>query len=134
MSWYNTVVLSFSSDEFEDEEDESNQDCAALRSVNAWLKRQRYDVLADLNPYKGGKLGSNAVLFGGCYNHLDVEEFTAFVGRQKWKHPDDVQILFWDDNASKCSLIRVKTRRSAGDRSASRAKPRARARKRRALT
>lgn len=129
MSWYNTVVLSFSSDEFEDEEDESNHDCTVLRSINAWLKRKRYDALADLNPDKGGKLGSNAVLFGGCYNYLDVEALSAFVGQQKWKHPSDVQILFWDDNASKCSLIKFRVRKSRRKRSDAE-KPRAQARKR----
>jgi hypothetical protein len=131
MSWYNTIVLSFSSDEFEDEEDESCHDCAALRNINVWLKRQRYARLADLNPYKGGKLGSNAVLFGGCYNHLDVEPFLECVGQQNWKHPNDVQVLFWDDNASKCSLIGFTLKRSGGRKNAKGKKPGANSRKRR---
>lgn len=107
MSWYNTVVLSFSCGEFEDEEDDSNHDCAALRKINAWLRRRHFEALSDLNSASNGNLGSNAVLFGGCYNYLDVEAFIEFVGQQDWKHSDDVQVLFWDDNASKCSLIEV---------------------------
>jgi len=118
MSWYNTVVVSFSCDEFEDEQDESCHDCEALRKINAWLKGQRYSPLADLNPYKGGKLGSNAVLFGGCYNNLDVDQFLQFVGHQKWKDPNDVQVLFWDDNASKCSLCEFTLKKPGGRKNA----------------
>src|SRR6478672_5243959 len=105
MSWYNTVVLSFSCDEFEDEEDESRHDCAPLRRINSWLKNHGYSKLSDLNSYRNGKLGSNAVLFGGCYNYLDVDAYLEVVGQQEWKHRDDVQVLFWDDNDSKCSLL-----------------------------
>lgn len=107
MSWYNTVVLSFSCDEFEDEGDESNHDCAALRKINGWLRQRHFEPLTDLNSARTGKLGSNAVLFGGCYNYLDVDGFIEFVGQQNWNHSDDVQVLFWDDNASKCTLIAV---------------------------
>ena len=111
MSWYNTVILSFSCDEFDDEHDEANHDCVALQSVNSWLKRQKYSKLADLNSHKSGKLGSNAVLFGGCYNYLDVEAFIKHVGLQEWKAREDVQILFWGDNDSKCSVFGFDPRR-----------------------
>jgi hypothetical protein len=68
MSWYDTVVLSFACTEFDDEEDDSNQDCEPLRKINAWLVRKGFEPLKNLNPYDQGVLGSNAVLFGGCYN------------------------------------------------------------------
>ena len=42
MSWYNTVIVSFNSAEYEDQTDETCHDCAALRGLNAWLKRQGY--------------------------------------------------------------------------------------------
>jgi hypothetical protein len=100
VSWYNTVVVSFSSDEFDG--DEPPLDFGPLRKINAWLKRRKFRPLSDLNR---GKLGSNAILFGGCFDYLDVNQFCVCVGRQKWRHIEDVQILFWDDNASKFSVI-----------------------------
>ncbi len=109
MSWYETVVLSFRCDEFEDEEDESNQDCEPLRKINSWLKRRRFEPLTNLNSYENGVLGSNAVLFGGCYNYLDVEEFYDCVQRQKWNAIEDVQLIHWDDNASKFDLFQFQT-------------------------
>jgi hypothetical protein len=100
VSWYNTVVLSFSPAEYEDEEDESCHDCAALRNVNAWLENQGYGKLSDLSSFKSGKLGGNAVLFGGCYNHLDLDAFYEVVEQQEWQYRDDVALLVWGDNDS----------------------------------
>ena len=79
-----------------------------MRAANRWLKRQGFDALADLNSPKNGKLGSNAVLFGGCYDYLDVDAFLELLAEQVWKHPEDVQVLFWDDNASKCVLLTLR--------------------------
>lgn len=107
MSWYETVVLSFSCDEYEDEEDESCHDCAGLRGVNAWLEQEGYSPLVDLNTFDGGELGSNAVLFGGCYNYLDVDRFLKVTWGQEWKHLQDVQVLWWDDNASRFTVIQI---------------------------
>jgi hypothetical protein len=105
MSWYNTVVLSFNCGEYEDEDDERNQDCEPLRKVNAWLKRRRFAPLTNLNSYETGVLGSNAVLFGGCYNYLDVAAFCKVVWKQKWQYPEAVQVLFWGDNDGQFTVL-----------------------------
>jgi hypothetical protein len=117
MSWYNTVVLSFGCDEFEDEEDESNHDCAALRKINGWLRQRHFEPLSDLNSARTGKLGSTP--------------FSLAVATTTWmsmassnsldNKTGSVQVLFWDDNASKCTLIGVggaarKRRKSATNR------------------
>jgi len=108
MSWYNTVILSFNCNEYEDAEDETNQDCAQLRRVNAWLKRRHYTPLWNLNSIHSGHLGSNAVLFGGCYNYLDVDGFCRAVRRQRWQDPQDVQIIFWGDNDERFTVLGVR--------------------------
>jgi len=50
-------------------------------------------------------LGSNAVLFGGSFDGLKVDEFRECVKSQKWNYVQDVQILLWEDNASSFSVI-----------------------------
>lgn len=106
MSWYNSVVLSFSTGEFDGEKPPAK--FGPLRKINSWLKKRKYDSLSDLS---GGTLGSNAILFGGCYNYLDVGEFLERVNEQKWAYPEDVQVLFWHDNASKFSVIHLPPKR-----------------------
>ena len=100
MSWYNTVVLSFSAGEFDGEEPPKN--FGPLKKINAWLKRRHYEPMENLSR---GTLGSNALLFGGCFNRLKVDEFLECVKGQGWNCPNDVQLLFWSDNASKFSMI-----------------------------
>src|SRR5262245_32257726 len=116
MSWYNSVVVSFSSAEFDGEKPPRN--FGPLQKINTWLKRRRFEPLVNLN--SANVLATNAVLFGGCYNYLDISDFCALVREQKWCCPDDVQILFWDDNASKFSVIgfqrRVRSRRIENQR------------------
>jgi hypothetical protein len=112
MSWYNSVVLSFACDEFEEKGDETIETCQALRTINRWLKRHEYPPLENMNPQARGLLGSNAVLFGGCYNKLDVDAWVEVVAEQSWKSVADVQILLWDDNASAFEVIRLEAARA----------------------
>lgn len=111
MSWYNSVVLSFSHGEFDG--DEPPPEFGPLQKINSWLQRQKYDRLSDLSE---GTLGSNAILFGGCFNNLDIEAFCECVQKQKWAYIDDVQILFWGDNDSKFSVIEFALPQSAKER------------------
>jgi hypothetical protein len=107
MSWYNTFVVSFSCGEFEGEKPSKN--FAPLKKINSWLKQQGYDdPLLDLTE---GYLGSNAILFGGCYNRLDAGAFFDCVGSQPWRYPDDLQVLFWDENASKFTVIEFRPKK-----------------------
>ena len=107
MSWYNTVVLSFSCAEWDDETSFPPKSFNPLRTINKWLKQQTYAPLANLT--KLGDLGSNAVLFGGCYNHMDIEAFCQLVQSVEWRNIEDVQILFWSDNDVKFSVITFPT-------------------------
>jgi len=103
MSRYKSVVLSFNSDELEGDfySQLSFKDCEPLRKIDAWLKRRGYDPLAPFRP----SLGSNAILFGGCYNKLDIDKFCKFVQKLNWGSLEDVQILYWDEEDSKFSVI-----------------------------
>jgi hypothetical protein len=103
MIWYNTVVLSFSCDEWDEETLRPSKRFEPLKKINKWLEQHNYEPLSDLS--KAADLGSNAVLFGGCYNKLRVDEFCQFVQTLKWLSIEDVQILFWGDNDSKFTLI-----------------------------
>jgi hypothetical protein len=103
MSWYNTIVLSFSCAEWDEEELRPPRNFEPLKKINAWLRRHGFDPLSDLS--EAGDLGSNAVLYGGCYNRLDVEEFCECVQSLRWRSITDVQVLFWGDNDSKFTVI-----------------------------
>ena len=83
MSWYNTVVLSFSHGEFDGSAPPKT--FGPLLAINSWLNQQQYDSLSNLNR---GKLATNAILFGGCYNRLDVEGFMQIVWEQNWAYRD----------------------------------------------
>ena len=128
MSWYNTVVLSFGSHEFEDEKNPARQTCAPLRAINARLKQIGYDALTNLNPYRPGKLASNVVLFGVTGDRLDVAAFCEHVAAQRWQTLEDVQVLFWDDNSSKFTVIEFREQKKRGKRNANTKRRRTRGR------
>ena len=112
MSWYTTVVLSFSTGEFDGEM--PPKDFEPLLLVNAWLKQQKFSKLSDLSR---GKLGSNALLYGGCYNHLDLDEFMKVVGQQHWQDREDVQMIVWDGDDSQFSVIGLPPQKSVAKKS-----------------
>lgn len=41
-----------------------------LKEINRWLKQHKFDSLYNMS--EAADLGSNAVLFGGCYHKLNV--------------------------------------------------------------
>lgn len=104
MSWYNTVVLSFGNNEWDEEELRPPKSFVPLKKINQWLKKHHFEVpLSDLG--EAGDLGSNAVLLGGTYDGLDVEKFCQFIQTLKWSSLENVQILFWGDNDSKFKVV-----------------------------
>lgn len=105
MTWYNTVVLSFSSNEFDDEDDPHvlYGNCQPVRKIDAWLKRRGYQPMANLAEL--GSLCSNVALFGGCYDGLDVDAFCKYVQKLKWQSVEDVRVFFWGDNDDKHTTI-----------------------------
>lgn len=118
MSRYNTVVLSFGYGEIDDPKDDEEwlRDCEPLRGVNAWLVEQDYEPLIDL---AGGWLGMNVCLFGGCYNHLDGDEFREVVRGLHWRSIEQVRIQYWDEEDETFTMIEFlpKARRRRPSRS-----------------
>ena len=103
MSYHNTVILSFSNGEWDEETMWPPKAFKPLKKINKWLSKHDFEPLVNLG--KKGDLGSNAVLFGGTYNHLDVEAFCEVIEAIKWRDLDDVQMLYWSDQDSKFSVI-----------------------------
>ena len=83
MSWYNTVVLSFSEMELDQAEDphDFSRDCEQVRKIDGWLRRQGYDTLLDL----AESLATNVVMFGGTYNKLLTAAQAAKVSHHKMR-------------------------------------------------
>jgi hypothetical protein len=77
MSWCNTIVLSFTPNEWDEETLRPPKSFKPLKAINKWLSQRDYDALHNMS--QTADLGSNAVLFGGCYNYLDVPEFCRFM-------------------------------------------------------
>lgn len=103
MSWYNTVVLSFSSGEWDEETLWPPPTFKPLKLINRWLKKSGLEPLCNMG--KKCDLSSNAVLFGGSYDGLDLEEFCKMVAAIEWRYPDDVQMLYWGDDSDKFTVI-----------------------------
>ena len=103
MSWFNTVILSFGSNEWDEETLWPPKTFKPLKKINKWLAKESLEPLVNLG--KKGDLCSNAVLFGGSYDGLDVEAFCKLVESIKWRDLDDVQMLYWSDQDSKFSVI-----------------------------
>ena len=103
MSWYNTVILSFSSGEWDEETLWPPKSFKPLKKINIWLAKRQLEPLCNMG--KKCDLCSNAVLFGGSYDGLDVEAFLKVVNSIKWRFQDDVQILYWSDQDDKFSVF-----------------------------
>ena len=99
----NTIVISFSSDEWDEEKIRPPKTFKPLKQINKWLQQHHFGPLSNLS--EAGDLGSNAVLFGGCFDSLDVDEFCRFIQTLKWRSIEDVQLLFWGDNDCKFTVI-----------------------------
>jgi hypothetical protein len=86
-------MLSFSSDEFwEDEEEPPRDDCEPLDRINAWISDGRLVSLVEPTYEDGAGNGLDANLYGGGFKHFDIEGFIQVVMEQKWKSPSKVQL------------------------------------------
>ena len=79
------VMLSFSDDEFwEEDEDEPRETCEPLEQINDWISHGQLESLT------ANRLDVN--LYGGGFKHFDIEAFIEVVQSQSWKRPDRVQL------------------------------------------
>jgi hypothetical protein len=112
MSWIWNVLLSFSDEEYwEDGAEEALESCPALDSINSWLqsdKMRNYGPLTSLTECATGNgTGMSANVWGGGFNHFDMEEFIAVVERQQWRDRASVQLFIQGEEDSKFTLIEL---------------------------
>jgi hypothetical protein len=93
VSWVWNVVLSFSEEEFwEDDEDEARETCAALERINGWIPHGELVSLTGPTCARGAGYGMTAHLYGGGFKHFDIEGFIEVVEAQAWKDRAHVQL------------------------------------------
>jgi hypothetical protein len=126
-------MLSFSDEElWEDDEDEPRETCEPLERINAWIPHGRLVSLT--GPTYADKVGYGmaANLYGGGFNHLDIEGLIATVKSQDWKERADVQLWVkgeWEQSFTLVPLWklpgrpRTKPERHLGARPRPRLKP-----------
>ena len=103
MSYYNTVILSFGSNEWDEETLWPPKTFKPLRKINKWLAKRNLEPLCNMG--KKCDLCSNAVLFGGSYDGIFLDEFCEVIHSIKWRSIEDVQLLHWGDESSKFTVI-----------------------------
>jgi hypothetical protein len=93
MAWVWNVMLSFSSDEFwELNEDEPRDTCQPLEEINRWITHGRLVNITGPTHEKGAGNGMDANLYGGGFKHFDIEAFINVVTHQNWKNCRKVQL------------------------------------------
>lgn len=93
MSWVWNVLLSFSNEEFwEDDEDQPRETCEPLERINEWIPHGKLVSLTGPTYRKGAGCGMDANLFGGGNKHFDIDAFVKVVEAQNWKEPTQVQL------------------------------------------
>ena len=116
MSSYDSIVLSFSAleydDEDRDEEDLCSRDCEPLWKVGEWLEQHHGQTLVDL---AGTALGSNAALFGFCFNYLEIDELCQYIQGLKWRVLEAVRLLHWGDEDDRFTCIEFPLKESNDD-------------------
>jgi len=105
MSAVTNVLLSLSNQEFWGD-DEHRDESAALDSVNAWFKE---DGLVDLAAAFANEAhyGIHAYLYGGGFNHLDIEGFIKVVASQEWLDPDNLQLFLRGEQEDRFELVQL---------------------------
>ncbi len=87
------VMLSFSNDEFwEEDEDEPRETCEPLKQINDWISNGKLVDLTGPTYEDQVGFGMDANLYGGGFKHFDINAFIKVVQTQAWKRPDQVQL------------------------------------------
>lgn len=108
MSYIWNVILSFSDEEFwYDGEDTPRKTCAALDAINHWIPDGKLVSLIKPTFAPKAGYGMAANLYGGGFNHFDIEGFIAAVQAQQWRDPDNVQLFLKSESDQRFSLHSV---------------------------
>jgi len=109
MSYVWNIILSFSDEEFwHDGEDEARDSCAALDALNKSIPNGKLvDLTKPTFAAKAG-YGMSAHLYGGGFNHFDIESFIASVEAQQWKDPANVQLFLKSESDEQFSLYPIR--------------------------
>ena len=109
MSWVTDVLLCANLVERFDENFQLQDTCAPIEEINSWLKERDLGELADLSTHMatGGK-ACQAVVYGGSFNHLDLQEFKTLVFSRNWRQPESIRLLINDEDDEAFHLFRSK--------------------------
>lgn len=124
MSWVSSVMLSFSNEElWADGEDQPRETCEPLELINAWITDGRLVSLVGPTYEGNAGYGMDANLYGGGFNHFDIEGFIAAVRAQAWKNRAKVQLWVKDEEEEVFTLINLGRRRPARPKSTPTVRP-----------
>ena len=107
MSWIWNVMLSFSDEEYWEDEEEALEIPRALENINAWLEAdevRNYGPLTDLT-FGSGSAGMNANVFGGGFKHFDIDAFIEIVTQQNWQDRENVQLFVQGEDAGHWTIL-----------------------------
>jgi hypothetical protein len=80
MSWVTDVLLITGMQEAFGDDFEVLEEVPAVGAINAWLERNEFGSLDALHGHvSGGGKAMQALVFGGAFNFLRVEEFVRLV-------------------------------------------------------
>lgn len=111
MSWIWNVMLSFSNEERwgNDDDAEPSDSCEPLDRINSWIEGGKLVDLTKPTYAKNAGYGMDANLYGGGFNHFDIENFITLVEAQPWKDWRNLQL--WVKGEEQDSFTLVKLRR-----------------------
>jgi hypothetical protein len=97
MSHVTAVVLMLSGME----EDSEHVHSPGLAALQSWLRAHDVGQLVSIDQMFGGWKHPGITCWGGGFNHLDVEDFTAVFRQQEWRRPEQaVLVLTTEDEPS----------------------------------
>jgi hypothetical protein len=105
MSWVTDVLLLTGLQEGFDENFETLEEIPAIKAINVWLEQNEFGTLDELHEHVlGGGKAMQALVYGGAFNFLRIEEFIRLVRAQPWQEPDNVQLLLKNEDEGRFRL------------------------------
>jgi len=108
MSWVWNVMLSFSDEErCGDSDDEPTDSCEPLDRINSWIEDGKLVDLTKPTYAKNAGYGLDANLYGGGFNHFDIEDFINVVESQPWKERQHLQLWIKGEEPESFTLVKL---------------------------
>jgi hypothetical protein len=119
MSWGTDIFLLLNLDETNVEMVEDGEEffeeieSEALANVNSWLREKGYGPLIDLtgDANRGGK-PMLVTVYGGSFKSLYDEDVLKMIREQKWRSPQNTQVLVKPDGEERFRMYTIKNLRS----------------------